>query len=260
MRPKNVLTLPLTLLGLSLALALSVVGIGWSSDQTIQGHDLITADGGGGNVFAAGKGEDLLCGGMPDHYPWPAAATTIAAHVTSASDTGWVVAEGLNSAGDEQADSVWATGSGTYAFPATWWRVNLARFRGASTNASTINIIAGSAVLATIPARHSRSCQDHYTTPAGVRQVIPKNWRVTPVAASGSPDSLGVGTVVVLGREHGGNWEMLDYLQWSTATGPVNHPYPPTQWDLGPLADMVVPAGSTGAATFLNSRLQFETR
>ncbi len=248
----------LTLAGL--ALACTVVGVGWSSDLAIQGHDTITADGGGADVFAAGKGEDLLCGDMPDHYPWPTTATTVAAHVNSISDTGWVVAEGLNSGGDEQADSVWATGSGTYAIAGTWWRINLARFRADSTNDATINIIAGTTILATIPPRHSRSCQDHYTVPAGKSQVIPKSWRVTPVAVSGHPDSLAVGTAAVVGREHGGNWGLLDHLQWSTATGAVDHPYPPTQWDLGPLADMVVPSASTGAETFIDSRLQFETR
>ena len=248
----------LTLTGLALVLA--VVGVGWSTDLTISGHDIITADGGGADVFAAGKGEDLLCGGMADHYPWPTAATSISAQVTSASDTGWVVSEGLNSGGDEQADSVHVTGIGTYAIPATWWRVNLARFRDDSTNASTINILAGSAILATIPARQSHSCPDHYTLPAGKRQVIPKSWRVTPVSVAASADSLAMGTAAVVGRERGGNWGILDHLEWSTVTGPVDHPYPPTQWDLGPLADLVVPAAATGASTQVGSRLQFETR
>lgn len=261
MRLKRFLTLA------GLALACTVVGMGWSSDLAIQGHDIITADGGGADVFAAGKGEDLLCGDMPDHYPWPTSAVTIAIRVDAAADTGWVLVDGLTATGAERLDSVWATGTGTYALSGTWWRVNAARFKDDSPNAGIIRVYRGifgyvypDSILATIMPRQSRSCQDHYTVPAGKKQVIPKSWRVTPVAVSGHPDSLAVGTAAVVGREYGGNWGLLDHLQWSTATGAVNHPYPPTQWDLGPLADMVIPAASTGAETIIDSRLQFETR
>lgn len=264
----------LTLAGVLLALA--VVGVGWSADQTISSSDIVAADGGGGNVLAAGKGEDLLCGSFsPDHYPWPSAAGAISVQVTSNSDTGWVVAEGLTITGVERADSVRITGAGVYALSGTWWRVNDAYFRDNVANDGSINVFAGVTtavtamlplppstlpLLATIPPRQSHSCPDHYTLPAGKKQVIPKSWRVTAVSVFASADSSAVGVVAVLGREYGGNWSILDRLAWSTVSGPVDHPYPPTQWDLGPLADLVVPASPTGGETMIDSRLQFETR
>ena len=245
-------------------LALLLVGVGWSTNLTLSGRDIVTEDGGGADVLAAGKGEDLLCGGMADHYPWPNSAVTISAQVTSASDAGWVVAEGLSSGGDEQADSVLAAGIGIYAIPGTWWRVNLARFRDDSTNTSTINILAGSNVLATILPRHSRSCPDHYTLPAGKRQLLPRSLRVTPVAVfSGAPspgDSSAVGSVAVLGREYGGNWYMLDELLFDTDAGAVAFVYPATEWNVGGRADVVVAAGLTEARTEIGYRLEAETK
>lgn len=244
-------------------LALGAVGIGWSTDLALSGRDIVTADGGGADVLAAGKGEDLLCGDMPDHYPWPSAAVPISAQVRATGDTGWVVVEGLTAAGAERTDSVWATGAGVYALSDTWWRVNVAFFRDDSTNDAAIDIInvppSGVTVaLTSIPQRHSRSCADHYTTPANVRQVIPLSWRVTPVPANA--DSSAVGAAAILGRAYGGNWSILDQVEWSTQAGPVAFVYPPTQWDVGGRADLVVAAGSTEARTDIGYRMQFGTK
>jgi len=245
---------------LVLSALICISGLSWGVDLHLGGQDIVAADGGGANVLAAGKGEDLLCGDMPDRYPWPTSPTTLTVEVVAAQDTGWVVVEGLDASGTEDADSVRGTGAGLYSIPGTWWRVNLARLRSDSTNTATISVLAGSTVLATIPPRHRRSCADHYTVPADKRQVIPKAWRVTPVPTSASADSQAVGVAAVVGRPRGGAWEILDRATWSTRTGDVTFVYPPTQWDLGPLADLVVPAGSTGASTLIESRMQFETR
>lgn len=84
MRLKRVLTM----VGLALALAVSVAG--WASGQTLEGRDIVEADAGGGDLFAAGKGESLLYGNQSRRYPFAVSAVNLKGASTSASDAGYL--------------------------------------------------------------------------------------------------------------------------------------------------------------------------
>lgn len=237
-----------------------ISGISWAWICTWGARISSPPTGGGANVLAAGKGEDLLCGDMPDRYPWPTSPTTLTVEVVAAQDIGWVVVEGLDASGTEDADSVRSTGAGLYSIPGTWWRVNLARLRSDSTNTATINVLAGSTVLATIPPPPPPFlCGPLYRAggqaagdPQGVAGDSGADLGQCGLAGGGGGRGSGPAPRGRLGDPGPGDLEHPH--------GEMRFVYPPTQWDLGPLADLVVPAGSTGASTLVESRMQFETR
>lgn len=248
------------------------------ADLVLQGRDIIEPDAKGADLLAAGGGEDLLYGAnwTARKYPFVQSAVALRGVSTSATDAGYLWVRCLDASGRSTQDSVLIAGitEQTFSGPcASVLGVNEAGFHDDSTNVGVIRIYHGAgqytnmdSILASIDLRQRRASMAVYKLPAGQSQLTVYDWQITPTTVfSGAPspakattrDSIAVGRVALLARKPGQAWEELLGFNFRTNAGPIFfQPSQPAVFDLAGLTELAVPAGVTGAATDLTSRMR----